>query len=498
MCDASFIPLEFLKGKIEIENLTQEDYIELRRQIAIEYSDIDGKITAVLDGQGDPKLAQKENFEDRLKNYANAQMEYIKEYYNKKSEFASKSLVKLKQERDRRELRRHEEPYRSLVKDRLSTIERYLSGYYAIWILDIGLKSDLFATIDETETATIEELSWRLDLAPFYVEAWCRAAYGLEILDLVELPGQQKKGYKLASGLKELLLDPTHPTSMRYDIAFSTMLHQDFLAFPNYLRTGAVWPLADRPEELHKLYVESTLDDYPVITDIILPFILGNEKVKELKESDNFSILDVGTGAGFALIHYAKTFSKAKVVGIDINSSRVDEAYNTIQAAVTSFDIQNHKIEVLCQDIKELEEPEDTEKYNLIICNLVLYQIRFSDYLKVFGCIQKALIPGGILVISEYHFPESDLEPIYRSPGYQSFLSNLLHFALTGATMVPIQKLVEMLEKEYNFEIISGKMEHGQTRKEDEIKPGDKALHHPLEERQIIVAKKPATPPAQT
>src|SRR5206468_2446952 len=103
----------------------------------------------------------------------------------------------------------------------------------------------------------------------------------------------------------------------------------------------------NRPAELHKLYVEATLDDYPVITEVILPSRVDKRTLTHLRDAAGVKILDVGTGAGFALVHYAKRFPKAEVVGLDINQSCVEEAQSTIQAAMTDPDFKYKKIEVL-------------------------------------------------------------------------------------------------------------------------------------------------------
>ena len=175
---------------------------------------------------------EKKKFEKRLVDYAEAQMEYNREDVKENlKNTAREFLANLRP------------PQQKTIKDHILTIERYLAGYCATWILDIGLKAGLFEAISKAPSAiSAEELSWQLGLTPLYVEVWCRAAYGLELLDV-----DVSKGYRLALGIKNVLLDPTHPTSMRFDIAFSTALHQDFLKFPTYLRTGEIWPLADRP-----------------------------------------------------------------------------------------------------------------------------------------------------------------------------------------------------------------------------------------------------------
>jgi predicted O-methyltransferase YrrM len=268
------------------------------------------------------------------------------------------------------------------------------------------------------------------------------------------------------------LLDATNPNNMRFDIEFGTVLHQDFAEFPTYLRTGKTWPLADRPGEIQRLYVEATLDDYPVLINVLLPRmapeILTRLRQNQGEWQDNGppSILDVGTGAGFALVYYAKQFPNAHITGLDINHSSVEQAkYNIAQAA----NLQNNHIQVHEGDVTKLKnEP----KYDLIIINLALHEIALPDYPHLFDLLYNALRPGGILLISDYHFPNLAAVPTYRYPGYQLLLSLLLHLALVGNTLVPSQKVIELLKAKF---------------------PGEGNVaetHHPIEERKVIVAKK--------
>jgi trans-aconitate methyltransferase len=471
MCDASFIPIEQLKELLSAapRELIQDDYIALREKIEEDNQDIESRVKKVIESDrldayyssdGSPIDTEKKKFEKKLVDYADAQMEYNRE--NVKEKLKNTARVFLGNLRSL--------PVKT-IKNHILTIERHLAGYYATWILDIGLKAGLFDAISKAPSAiSAEELSWQLGLTPLYVEVWCRAAYGLELLDV-----DVSKGYRLAPGIKNVLLDPTHPMSMRFDIAFSTALHQDFLKFPTYLRTGEIWPLADRPAELHKLYVEATMDDYPVITEVILASMVGSGTLNRLEGSDQVKILDVGTGAGYALIHYARKFPNAHVIGLDKDPSCVAAAQRTVQIAVAAEpdlfkdNKKDSRITVRHQDVTTFT---DTEKYDLIVINLVLYQIGISEYKNVFDRLYSVLNPGGIVVISEYHFPELAPERTYRFPAYQSFLSHLLHFALIGATLVPSKTLVDLL-KDAKFEIVRGD-----------------AIHHPLEERQVIVARR--------
>jgi hypothetical protein len=168
MCDASFIPLEQLKKDVldHYRELTQEDYIILRKDI-----EEDPQINQIFGGarpilpMGAPPRVRKDNkaFEKNIVEYAAQQMKYTDPdtiaILSRRAVDFIKALPVPPQKTPE-----------EILKDRLMAIERHLVGYYATWILDIGLKAGLFAAIAEAEPISIEDLSWKLELTPLYVE----------------------------------------------------------------------------------------------------------------------------------------------------------------------------------------------------------------------------------------------------------------------------------------------------------------------------------------
>ena len=171
----------------------------------------------------------------------------------------------------------------------------------AAWIADIGLKAGLFRAIADSGNAgvTEEALAERLDYKVRYVQVWCRGAYAFEFLDWDE-----RSGYRLAPYMESLLLDPTDPQFTGGRLQFYTALYEDYRAFPEYLRTGGIWPRSDHDPFLIEALKNLTKPDCGVFTEQVLP--QAPETLEKLERAGR--ILDVGAGGGHHAVHYAKRF----------------------------------------------------------------------------------------------------------------------------------------------------------------------------------------------
>ena len=296
----------------------------------------------------------------------------------------------------------------------------YILGYQATWVADIGLKAGLFDAISQadprgtTETALTETLSY----TSRYVGIWCRAAYAFEMLDW-----DGTFGYRLAPHMKSVLLDPSDPLFLGGRIQFNAALHQDFHAFPKYLPTGGTWPRSDHDPWLLEALKNMTKPDYAVITDSVLPQILSEDVIMS-----TFDILDIGAGAGYGVIHYANTFPKARILGIEYDPPSAALAREALSTSGTG-----DRANVLEADANALEYESD---FDLVTMNVTLHEVGGPDsYSNVLSRANRALRPGGVIVVSELPYPDSPKD--YRgNPAYQMMAGVQLHEALVGCGMI--------------------------------------------------------------
>ena len=87
------------------------------------------------------------------------------------------------------------------MQEQASVILAHAAGYASHRTVAIGLRSGLLQALATSEHATSDELAERLDLDPFYVSVWCRAAFAAGICD------RDADRYRLAAHMATLLLD---------------------------------------------------------------------------------------------------------------------------------------------------------------------------------------------------------------------------------------------------------------------------------------------------
>lgn len=185
----------------------------------------------------------------------------------------------------------------------------YIVGNQASWFVDIGLKAGLFRAIADMDAAVGEDdLAAAVGFEPRHVGVWCRGAYAFGLLEWDE-----SSGYRLAPHMESLLLDATDPQFQGGRVQFAVALHEDYLAFPAYLRSGGIWPRSEHDPFILEALKNTTKPDCVMITEQVLP--QAPETLQQLGTGGD--ILDVGAGAGHHVIHYATRFPGARVVGLE-------------------------------------------------------------------------------------------------------------------------------------------------------------------------------------
>ncbi|MBA2277206.1 MAG: methyltransferase domain-containing protein [Chloroflexia bacterium] len=308
----------------------------------------------------------------------------------------------------------------------------YLLGNQAAWIIDVGLKAELFRTIATAGPGGIREdtLAERLDYQPRYVRVWCRAAYAFELVDW-----DQESGYRLAPHMEALLLDATDPQFMGGRLQFYTALYEDYRAFPDSLRTGRVWPRNEHDPWLLEALKNLTKPDAVVVTEHVLP--QAPEALAGLETGG--TVLEIGPGGGYALAHLAKRFPRSRIVGIEFDPSSIELARRTLEDAGV-----DDRVEIRHGDANELA---DEDVYDLVVMNIVLHETGGpAEYRNVLRRTRRALKPGGTVIVSELPYPDSPAE--YRAhPVYKALAGVQIHEAQVGCGAITQGELRALLEE---------------------------------------------------
>lgn len=313
--------------------------------------------------------------------------------------------------------------------DQYERLLGYIVGNQASWFVDIGLKAGIFRAIADAGRGIDDgDLAVSLGFEPRYVGAWCRGAYAFGLLEWDE-----SSGYRLAPHMESLLLDAADPRFMGGRVQFAVALFEDYLAFPEYLRSGRIWPRSEHDPFILEALQNTTKPDCVMITEQVLP--QAPETLQRLETGGE--ILDVGSGAGHHVIHYATRFPNARVVGLEPDEPSIELA----RRALADVGLEG-RVELRRGDANQLDV---ADVFDLVTMNVTLHETgEWSDYENVLVRVRRALRPGGTAVVAELPYPDSPAG--YRqSLVYQLYAGVQLHEALVGCGMITQGQLRELL-----------------------------------------------------
>ena len=75
------------------------------------------------------------------------------------------------------------QPNEITADSQVARIFEWRRGFNTIHLIDLGVRVGLFKAIAEAPGSTVEQLAQKLGLHAPYVTAWCKTAYGMELLD---------------------------------------------------------------------------------------------------------------------------------------------------------------------------------------------------------------------------------------------------------------------------------------------------------------------------
>ena len=218
-------------------------------------------------------------------------------------------------------------------------------------------------------------------------------------------------------------------------IQFFSDLCKDFTTFAECLQTGESFQSDAHEPTTIELIKNMTKADFKTITDIVIP--QANGAFEKLKQGG--ALLDIGTGAGFALVHYANRFPKTQIIGLEFNEFIVEIARRTIAEADLSerVKIQHGDANRLCYQ----------NTYDLITMNLTLHETGGpSEYRNVLRRVYQALKPEGAAVISEFPCPDS-VRDYRKNPVLQMMAALQIHETMSNNGMITKTELANLLKE---------------------------------------------------
>ena len=305
-------------------------------------------------------------------------------------------------------------------------------GFNTMYLIDLGLCLGLFRALADEPGSSAQELADRLGLQLHHVEVWCKTAYAQEILD-----ADENGGFRLAPFFDSILANPNHPRYLGGYVRLATeVAAEDFRRCRDAFRTGQAVPFQGRGEAFAQVTAQAT-QGLQVLT--ARKILLGLSDLKQRLDAGG-TILEVGCGTGNLLLELAKTFPKARCLGIDIDEASLAIARGKIDKAGLGG-----RIDVVQGAPDAALAPASADACVMIE---VLHEIAAALRPALLKAAATALRPGGWMVIIDETYP-STLEEM-RRPEFRFPLQTAFEELIWG-NVIPTREEQETLLKDAGF-----------------------------------------------
>lgn len=311
------------------------------------------------------------------------------------------------------------------LQARMGHLSGLIAGYVGHQTVKIGLDHGIFQQLAAApEGMTPADLAAKSGLDPFYLEVWCRSAHAAGAIEAAA------DLYKLDPVTAGLLTDRDSPA---YIGGMFKVLAQPemFDVFSSRFSTGERTWWDQVSSDFIRGVAETSRPAYLRLIPGGLARIPGLEEA--LKNSAE--VMDLACGAGFGLVHLARTYPSTRLVGVDGDAFSLELASaNAEEAGVAD------RVELIHSTLEDFERPR---AFDAVLINLSMHECRDPE--RVTGNVLRSLRPGGHFVISDFPFPEGS-EGLQTLPG--RIMSGIQFFeAQIDDQLLPTRAFMDLLDR---------------------------------------------------
>lgn len=283
------------------------------------------------------------------------------------------------------------------LPEQVTKLYDLIAGYHATHLLEIGRELGVWEALTAQPGITSDALAARIHADPFYTDVLVRTAFAFELVD------RDGDGWRMAPHFDQILGTPSATFYLGGAARTHQVVGQDYASYVQRFRDGSRVPYQQHGRAFMEA-VASGLQALPrIFTDFVLPKLPGLQQRLEA----GARVLDVGCGAGWALVQLAERFPKVTCVGVDNEPYSVELANRLIA---------EHGLGGRCEArLMEAQRLAEDESYDVATSFLVIHEIEPTAKAAAFAAVAHALKPGGQFVIFDEAYPTTDAE-VRRMP----------------------------------------------------------------------------------
>ncbi len=276
-----------------------------------------------------------------------------------------------------------------------STLLGHIAGYASHRTIAMGLRQGLIAHFTRSPGRSAADVAAALGFDEFYVSVWCRSALAAGVL------GRDGAGYRVEPHMATLLLDTESPAYVG-GVFQVTEADEMFTRFEANLATGRRMWWADTS---HDWITEVSGTGTPFYTRLV-PAGLSRVPGMATELERGCRVVDTACGAGVGVVKLARSYPRCTVIGVDGDAHSIELARRAVAEAGLA-----DRVKLICSPLEEmaLDEP-----VRVVINNISMHECRDVD--RVTENVRRSLEPGGVFVISDFPFPDTD-DGLRSAPG---------------------------------------------------------------------------------
>jgi SAM-dependent methyltransferase len=276
------------------------------------------------------------------------------------------------------------------LPEQITRLYDMIAGFHATNLIEIGRELGVWEALTANPGLSSGDLAVQLGTDPFYTDVLCRTGFALELID------RDGEGWRMAPHFDAILGTPDATFYLGRAARVHMVVGADYQDYVARFRSGKTVPYQDHDEAFVDEIAESLSSLPRIFCDVVLP------RLPQLAErfDRGARILDVGCGAGAAIVEFARRFPAARVVGIDLEPVSIRLARERIAAAGLGDRCEARLVGG--------EGLTDEAAFDVATAFLVIHEIDEGAKDEVLRTVARALAPGGVLVIFDEAYPETD------------------------------------------------------------------------------------------
>lgn len=257
----------------------------------------------------------------------------------------------------------------------------------------LGVELGLYASLRTDGAATPAELAARASIHPRYAREWLEQQAAADVLDVIgDATDPEARRFALPPAYAEAILDPDSPASVGAVAPAVIGIVGVIEPLVEAYRSGGGVPFADYGTGIrHGIGGMNR----PQFTNELASWLEAATGVgAHLRSLDAPAILDVGCGVGWSSIALARTYPRARVLGIDLDAASIEDARaNAVAAGVTE------RVTFEACDAMAVEGLAGIDRVDLVCVFEALHDM--AHPIVALECIRSVLAEGAAVVVAD-------------------------------------------------------------------------------------------------